>query len=317
MSEKYNFQLESRLEWEVCESCLEIAGMKLRPDPTKAYIEFFLSHSFPVVTSGGMAIHPQVVANSYQTLLHQQFDFGHEVRAFDKENIARDRMLGSVVAVEFPKAPIGGWKVPASVDNAPGIRGAAVLHKLADGADRIIGAQQTGRRKRTVSMEVFAFTEPSGLLVKSDKPLANGMGSTTPEDILAHGWWYVDYTVAPEDLRQCWGGGGKGIHNTWKGKEVVFLNGGLDGEIHYMGVGLVDIGKEPTARVSQILAGSVAAAGNGELEMRDRDGESGVEAYEHGLLEGLKEFSKINHKTIDGIFEMCSRSGSEGGKAES
>jgi len=235
----------------ICEQAITIGGQKFTPDQSKAYLDCSLSHSFPVVTFYGDCVHPQTVANSYDTLLHQVVNYGHLMRVYDPETIYKDRILGSVVAVEFPKAPITGWSVPASVAEAPGIRAVASLFKMADGADRIIGKHQAGRRPYAVSMEIKYQTDASGFAVQA-----------TPGN-LCPGWDYIPLSAAASELlatrdfkkgRMTQRRADGGYVGRWQNRDVVYVMGGVNGFNHYNGFAMVERGAEPTARIEQMLA---------------------------------------------------------------
>ena len=86
------------------ERAIEIGGQVLQPDASTAYVEFFLSHAFPVTTVDRTGLHPQVVANSYRTMLHKVFDLNHLMKSYDPAHNLRDRVLGTVVAVMHKQA---------------------------------------------------------------------------------------------------------------------------------------------------------------------------------------------------------------------
>jgi len=233
------------------------AGQQFEPDDTKAYVEFYLSHGFPVITSDRTAIHPQVVANSYPSLLHQVFNLGHVMKAYDPENNARDRILGSVVAVEFPEAAgADGWKVQADPAKAPGIHGVAVMHKLAEGAAQILGQHRSGKRRWTVSMETQFLPEESGFLVGESDAFGNDIGfaaEETPSDLRDLGYVYVPWGKAGS-VMEAWDEERTRIKPAYQSRQIVFLLAGLNGRVHYNGVGLTPWGKEPTAAIRQMVA---------------------------------------------------------------
>ena len=233
------------------------AGQKFEPDDTKAYVEFYLSHGFPVVTSDRTAIHPQVVANSYGSLLHQVFNLGHMMKAYDPENNARDRILGSVVVVEFPEAAgADGWKVQADPAKAPGIHGVAVMHKLAEGAAQILAQHLTGKRRWTVSMETQFSLEESGFLIGKDDALGEAVRfaeAETPDDLRSLGYWWMPWGKAGP-VMEAWDEARTRIKPAYQTRQIVFLLAGLDGRVHYNGVGLTPWGKEPAAEVRQMVA---------------------------------------------------------------
>ena len=140
---------------------LRVGDHSFAPDPTLAYFAFECSFAFPVVTAYGMAMHPGVIAASAVTFERQMVNLGHLVKSYDRERIARDRIIGHVAAVEFPpppqKFPSSGapaWALPAPGAEVPRIRGVGALFKSAEGVDRLLGGSQTGRQSWTVSMEV-------------------------------------------------------------------------------------------------------------------------------------------------------------------
>lgn len=129
---------------------VQCAGELFVPDAATAYVEFYLSHAFPVMTDNPKdpdwtTLHPQTIANSYRTLKGKVFNLAHLMRSYDPEKNTRDRILGTVMAVEFPAAPAGGWKVQGDPAQAPGIRGVAALHKKAEGVANVIETWDEGR----------------------------------------------------------------------------------------------------------------------------------------------------------------------------
>jgi len=252
---------------------IEIAGQKLMPDSSKAYVEFHLAHAFPVVTTDHTALHPQVVANSYQSMLHQVFNLSHIMRAYNPEEHARDRILGSVVGVEFnadgvrrdnfgSRGNFGKLTVQPDRARAPGIRGVAVLHKNAQGADRILGQHQSGRHKWTVSMENEYAPAESGFLIEdgaADKSLAD-WAAQTPRDFQDLNYTYVPFMGAPEELAESFDAEKSRVKKPYRRKNTVALLGGLDGAVHFKGVGLTPLGKEPEAEIAQMLASGASFA---------------------------------------------------------
>ncbi len=230
---------------------IEIAGQKLIPDETKGYIEFKFSHSFPVVNAYGQALHPNVIAMSYNSLLHQPLDFEHQVVAYDREKIHHDKILGSVVAVEFPRAPMGGWKMPMDPKDAPAIRAAASFAKLARGMDNVVGKHLSGRHQFSVSMEVQYMFRDCAFAVS-----LNGMKPMheTPDDMAKTGWEYIPWVKAADDLLGCFSPTKNRIISDWQSRKVVQLMGGYDKPVHYSGVGIVHYPAEKTAEILQMAA---------------------------------------------------------------
>jgi len=179
------------------------------------------------------------------------------MKAYDPENNPRDRILGSVVAVEFPEAPgPDGWKVQADPAKAPGIHGVAVMHKLAEGVAQILGQHLTGKRRWTVSMETQFFLEESGFLVRESDGLASDVGfaaEATPGDLKDLGYLYVPWAKAGP-VMDAWDEDRTRIKPAYQARQIVFLLAGLNDRVHYNGVGLTPWGKEPTAAVRQMVA---------------------------------------------------------------
>ena len=253
---------------------IEIAGRVFVPDAATAYLEFYMAHCFPVFLDKAApkekpdrtTLHPAVMARSHQSLVGKPMNMCHLMKAYDPKKILRDRILGTVMAVEFATMPEGGWLVQGNPDLAPGLRGVAALHKNAEGVSAVIESWENGETPFgkdttwTVSMENESYLEQGGFLVLSDghqsaKPILAAFWETTPTDFRDLGWVYVPYTEAPEDLKECLKEGDYiGIEKMYQGCDTLFLNGGLTGQIFFYGVALTPEGKETAARVGRIMA---------------------------------------------------------------
>jgi len=250
---------------ELHEHAIEINGQRLVPDKTKAYVEFRAAHAFPVVTAYNSAFHAGTVANSFSSMRHQVFNFRHQMQQYFKNTdhpVQEDRILGSIVEVEFPRTPSGGWRLTQR-EQTPSLRGVAVLHKRAKGVDRIIGQHQSGRVNWAVSVEVEYQLADSGIVLlpaDDSKKLSEAqqelLARHTPKDFAEAGYGYVPFLEASDDLLECYDpetAGGM-FTQLWQGRQPITLIGGLDGACHFYGLGLVEYGAEPTAHVSTILA---------------------------------------------------------------
>lgn len=265
-------RLFSNLGVSLCENAIEIAGQKLVPDETKAYIRFKISHPFPIITAYGTALHPGTVANSYASMLHQVFNEAHKMRAYDptpeKKEIPRDYILGSIVALEFPRAPMGGWKMSLERDKAPFIDAAAVIHKNAEHVQKIFGEHLSGRHKWTVSMEVQYSLRESGFIMMGE-PRARQkemLAAHTPEEFSKIGLHYIPLLECPDDLLECYSLEKRRVVKDWNGLQPVLLKGGINGSVHYGGVGLVKYGAEREAEVQQLLASDPDALSDVDLK---------------------------------------------------
>jgi len=253
----------SNLGVSLCANAIDIAGQRLMPDPSKAYAEFSIAHAWPVVTAWGTAMHPGTVANSWPSMLHQVFNLAHLMKSYDtskeKNEIPRDHILGSIVAVEYPATPAGGWRL-SNHTAAPGIRAAAVIHKHAERVPKILGEHLGGRHKWTVSMEVDYSLLQSGFVIgqraEAKKAQAALLAETTPEEFAALGLGYVGMEQAPESLLDTYDFEARKLRRnvTWEGLPVTMLKGGVNGRVHFRGVGLVRYGAEREAQIAQILA---------------------------------------------------------------
>jgi len=252
-------------------NAIHIDGQVFVPDAATAYIEFYMAHTFPVYLDQAApgerpdfsTLHPQVVANSYRSLVGKVFNLAHLMKAYDEKANPRDRILGTVMAVEFPETPAGGWRVQGDPCLAPGIRAVAALHKNAEGVAVVLDTWAKGctpftETVWTVSMENESYIDSGGFLVSGGGDCAElaDFVETTPEDFRSLGWVYVPVPLAPKALAACLRDDEYiGLRGDYRGRPTLFLNGGLDGKIFFYGVGLVPQGKESAARVGRIVAG--------------------------------------------------------------
>jgi hypothetical protein len=145
------------------------------PDKWKAYMEFDIVHTLPAIlgpVSEGFYCcwMPQTVAASHGSLQHQQVNLNHLLRAYASspmDKIAKDRIVGCVVATYFPPEPFGGWKIGDDPNTAPCIRACAVIFKLADGVNRVFGDHQASRKKQSVSIEAVTTYNNLGIYLPS------------------------------------------------------------------------------------------------------------------------------------------------------
>lgn len=240
---------------------IELNGRRYLPDETKAYASFTVGRSFPVVTAYGTAVHPGTVANSFQTMLHQLVDYDHQLKLNSQasnKDIREDRIIGAVVDVDYPKAPYGGWKVGMDKGQAPAINGVMVIHKKADKVKQVLGEHLAGRHKWTVSMEMGYNLLKSGYIVSglehAKKSQLALMEEQTPKELSDLGLGYVAIQSAPDDLVDCFSLDKLRIVSNWGNCPVCLLQGGLNGETHFGGVGIVRYGAEREAEINEILA---------------------------------------------------------------
>lgn len=127
------------------------------PDDYKAYIRFKICTAFPNMIGPEMhgryfGFHPQVLANSYKSLLHQQTNLGHMLKLY---GAYRDRIQGGIVGVSVGNMQrTAAWKITDSVETAPYLDCVAVIWKMAEGNKDLIGKHLSAREKTSVSIEV-------------------------------------------------------------------------------------------------------------------------------------------------------------------
>lgn len=246
-------------------------------DDFKAYMEFRLVHSLPMVTQHESTWHPNTVFNSFKGLRHQVFNYRHQMakykRGKEAAEVQNDRILGTVVAVEFEPAPPGGWRLNKAREwngrqgtKNPGIRVVTNLPKMAVSADRILGSFQTGRQEWTGSIECGAVIAKSSIVLErphghaeEDLPslgpdLQALLKKHTPDDLCEAGYWHLPFIEAPEELLNCFDWETRMFARPFKGRRCIDLLGGINGHVDLKGVGLVNYGGEPTAELVEVLA---------------------------------------------------------------
>ena len=238
------------------------AGM-FQPDAYKAYIEFDLYHSFPqvigpTVQGSFVGYHPAVLAKSHRSLLHQQMNLRHMLKAYNPNTVTRDRIVGCVVATSFPREPLTGWKIPDSEDSAPCIHCCAVVFKLAEGVADVIGKHQTSRVTQSVSGETWCDIEDIGIYRPSTREIWSM--DTAPDDLLA--------MVSIED--------GSLKIGQFNGEQLALAYGCTDRTVSLRGVGVTPRPAESTAEITAVYA---------EHE-HDETYAVAAEAVDHSMLAG-------------------------------
>lgn len=247
--------LTAEIELTDPEKVVVFNGRKFVPDDATAYVQFRLAHSLPSITTYGTSLHPGTVAKSYRTMLHKVFNYAHQMKAYDPEKIPRDRILGSIIDVEFTGTPgeDGTYVVPKSPKDAPGIRCVATLHKAAEGSPKIIGLQKGGRVSWEVSLEAMWRLADSAWALPADG-----------------GWEFIPWSEAAEDLQACWNPKKRAVDRDFNGVRPVLLMGGVAGHVQFIGVGLVPRGAEPTNQVEHFYAEDRNQAPPGLVAALDR-----------------------------------------------
>lgn len=210
----------------------------LKADDYKAYVKLNICHSFPQVhgpeSSGKFfGFHPQVLANSHRSILHQQVNLNHQLKVY---GAYRDRIVGTVVGVAFPENR-RGWEIPENPADAPSMEVIAVLHKAAEGVPAWLGGHQSGRAKSQVSIEVSPKLSQCGVFNPQDRSI---LSLAEAEEAYPGSITFDDKT---------------GVGTTkWEGVQLGIALGRLNDTISFQGFGYVPRGAEKTARITDIRA---------------------------------------------------------------
>lgn len=260
--------LDSGESLALCQQAVTVAGKRLTPDRTKAYLTGTLSHAFPVVTAHGTALDARTVQNSYKSMEHQIFNKEHRMVTYG--TAAEDEHFGTIVEVEL----INETKADLTdAESTLGIRMAAVLHKQVACMAGVLENWNRGTDAKptyALSMEMNYTFKSNGYVIygKPKVEMPAWVLATTPPDFAAAGLGYVPWTEVfnfnadgepspngkANDLAQCYSLKEHRVTQGWQGRKVVVLCGGINGTVRYFGAALVKRGAEPTAGVEEMLA---------------------------------------------------------------
>ncbi len=211
----------------------------LKPDDYKAYVRLKICTSFPLVhgpeSSGKFfGFHPQVLANSHRSILHQQTNLMHQLKV---HGAYRDRIVGTVVGVAFPENR-RAWEIPEDPDKAPSMEVIAVLHKAAEGVATWLGNHQSGRQRSAVSIEVAPLLSQIGIFNPADRSI---LSISDAQEAYPNAITFDEKT---------------GIHTgKWDGNQLGLALGRENDTINFQGYGYVPRGAEKTAKITDIRAG--------------------------------------------------------------
>ena len=243
---------ELEVAWDGAASGSMIEQLGFKPDDSKGYMQFSIQHAMPSVAGPTMkgnylAYHPAVIERSHRGLLHQQLNLDHKIKRYNPDKIARDRIVGAIVAVKFPPAPPMGWQIGDDAKKAPAIRAVATIFKKAEGVPRVIGEHQSSKEVWNNSIEVLYKTDDLGVFIPSQRkviaPLSK-LDDAGMRDVL----WRDKKT---NHLMI-------GKH---QGEQLALVPGGIDGTIGYDGVGMTKTPAEREAEIEQVLASRMEVQG--------------------------------------------------------
>lgn len=243
------------------------------PDDFKAYFRFKLCHSWPSMAMNQTSVHPEVLRRSSSSLLHQNINLNHLLRAYNPDEIAKDRIVGSVVAVALTPDgwPEGYWdedevyplsekitELPESKEKALALHCVGVIYKQADGVNRVLGEHLAGRKPWSVSIEAVYDYSQSGWAIEDGlmRELGLSGSSHTPKEFAKRGYSYFPTADAPEAISKHWNRSQSQSRASGKlvGKDFCLLCGGLEGMHQFMGVGLTTTPMELEAQITQMVA---------------------------------------------------------------
>lgn len=132
---------------------------QLVADDYKAYLRFRICTAFPNVIGPEMhgrffGFHPQVLMASYRSLIGQQTNLDHRLKAYGSP---RDRIMGCIVGVAVGNQQRQTVQtIAADVASAQYLDVVAVCFKSAEGVPALLGNHTSARQKTAVSIEVGA-----------------------------------------------------------------------------------------------------------------------------------------------------------------
>jgi len=102
----------------------------------------------------------------------------------------------------------------------------------------------------------YPFSETGFAIERDGKAALKEFSESTPPDMAAAGYDYVATANAPKDLIATFSQERNRITKDYKGRKTTLLMGGIDGDVHFAGVGLVKYGAEKTAAIQTLAASS-------------------------------------------------------------
>jgi len=283
------------------------AGQNFKPNKWRAYMQFHIQHAMPVVAGPTMkgnhlAYHPAVIERSVHGLIHQQMNLEHRIKRYHPDNKAiRDRIVGAVVGVHFPKRPITGWQIPEDPEAAPYITAVAAIFKQAEGVPRVIGEHQSSSKTWNNSIEILYPLDEMGLFIPSTREVIPTLAELPPAMKNA-------ITRDPKTNHL--------LAGKYRGEQMALAPGGINGTIDYQGVGMTKFPAEKTAGIDQILASGKEVG----TEMESAETEEGnmlvaVQAEAHSMMmfvkgvsfldaQGRRVWARVKEITQEGIVKL-------------
>lgn len=223
------------------------AGKGYKADAWKAYVEFDLCHTLPGVWLGPVSSGDYIgflgetLAASHASLRHQQFNYRHQLKQYapdGEKNGKRDRIIGCIVDTAMAQKPMEGWWSPANRNGKETcIHACAVVFKLAEGVDEILGAHIASRETQSVSIETITTPENLSILRPSTAEMHPYL--EMPEE-------WLPALVAQK-------GSNRPRVGTLNGEQLIVVYGGGGKPVGFRGVGM-------TPNPAEKFAGTATAA---------------------------------------------------------
>lgn len=169
----YNLQMEGEAEVSML-AANDPVFSDLKADDSKAYVRFRICTAFPVVSGPEMhgrffGFHPQVLVNSYRSLIDQQTNLGHMLKAY---GAYRDRIIGHVKGVQVGNIQRQTkQKIAETTELAQYLDVIAVIFKQAEGVKDLLGNHTSAKQKTSVSIEAGTVLKDLAVYDPRDKSI--------------------------------------------------------------------------------------------------------------------------------------------------
>lgn len=232
-------------------------------DEFSAFITFDMAHTLPGVWLGPVSSGDTIgflgdtLWRDHTKLRHKQFNYRHQVKAYapkGEQAGKRDRIIGCILDTFMDPKPLGGfWHPQTNPDGGETcIHCCAVVFKLAEGVDEMLGNHLASREKQGVSIEVFTTLDNLTVL----RPSTNEM------------FPYLD-------LPEAWAGALKKVPGRTRprvakldGEQLIVVYGGMGKPINFRGAAMTPDPAEKFAGTNTYAAEITSVnAENADLEI--------------------------------------------------
>lgn len=215
---------------------------ELVPDASKAYVTFRCCRALPNIIGPEMngrtfGFHPQVLANSYRSLVHQHTNFHHKMRSY--QTASRDHVNGCVLAVAMRTSPARRFEI-GEFEDAPDLLVMGVMFKAASGVPKMLGEHQASRQEWAVSCEAAYQWGEAGVYDPRERAvkLLDELAGTDLEAAVR---------ISPQN-------GEIKLRRLPDGTDLALAIGGREEACHFRGIAYTPAPAEKYARIEQINA---------------------------------------------------------------